>query len=121
VRAFPISNWTELDVWRYIQREGLALPTVYFAHARPCFKRDGLLFPASEFVARNAEEAVELKTVRMRTVGDMSCTAAVESRALTLEAVVAEIALADTTERASRIDDKRSEAAMEDRKKAGYF
>jgi sulfate adenylyltransferase subunit 2 len=121
VRIFPISNWTELDVWRYIEREGLELPEIYFSHKRPCFVRDGLLYPVSEFVYRDSDEAIVQKTVRMRTVGDMSCTAAVESTATTLQEVVAEIELADTTERGSRLDDKRSEAAMEDRKKGGYF
>jgi len=121
VRVFPLSNWTELDIWRYIQREQIELPDVYFAHTRPCFVRDGLLYPVSEYVYREAHEEVKELSVRMRTVGDMSCTAAVLSDAKTLDEVVEEIAQSDTTERGSRLDDKRSEAAMEDRKKKGYF
>jgi sulfate adenylyltransferase subunit 2 len=121
VRVFPISNWTELDIWRYIQREQLELPDVYFAHTRKCFIRDGFIYPSSEFVYRDSHEELVEMMVRMRTVGDMSCTAAVQSTATTLEQVVHEIEQADTTERGSRLDDKRSEAAMEDRKKGGYF
>lgn len=121
VRVFPISNWTELDVWNYIKRENIALPEVYFAHERKCVVRDGILFPISDFTPVYEDETVVTKTVRMRTVGDMTCTAAEESNALTIDQVITEIKAAKITERGARIDDKRSEAAMEDRKRSGYF
>lgn len=122
VRVFPISNWTELDVWSYIQQEKIEIPSIYFAHRRNVFMRDGLIWPAhDEFVYREEDEAVVEKTVRFRTVGDMSCTAAVESDAYTIEKVVEEIRQSSLSERGARIDDKRSEAAMEKRKQQGYF
>lgn len=122
VRVFPISNWTELDVWSYIQKEAIEIPSIYFAHKRNIFVRDGLIWSAEDGVVyRDEEEQVEERTVRFRTVGDMSCTAAVESEADTIEKVVAEIRSSKISERGARIDDKRSEAAMEKRKQQGYF
>jgi sulfate adenylyltransferase subunit 2 len=122
VRAFPLSNWTELDVWRYVAREGIELPSIYFAHERSVFARDGMLYAASEFIARDRGERPFRALVRFRTVGDMTCTGAVASRAATLEEVVREIAAATVSERGqTRADDRASEAAMEDRKRAGYF
>jgi sulfate adenylyltransferase subunit 2 len=122
IRAFPISNWTELDVWQYIAREQLEVPSIYFSHRRDVFLRDGMLLAVSPFVPLvNGEEAFE-GTVRYRTVGDMSCTGAVESTASTLDQIIEEVAVSRITERgATRADDKFSEAAMEDRKKEGYF
>jgi sulfate adenylyltransferase subunit 2 len=122
VRAFPISNWTELDVWRYIAREGLAIPSIYLAHRREVFERDGMLLAVSAHVPRLEHEAAFEATVRYRTVGDMSCTGAIESTASTIEEVIDEVAATRITERgATRADDKTSEAAMEDRKREGYF
>ncbi len=122
VRVFPISNWTELDVWQYIEREKLELPSIYFAHERPVFARDGMLYAASDFVQLLDGEEIFTETVRYRTVGDMTCTGAVASTATTLETVVAEIASTDITERGqTRADDRVTEAAMEDRKREGYF
>jgi sulfate adenylyltransferase subunit 2 len=122
VRVFPISNWTELDVWQYIAREQLELPPIYFAHEREVFRRDGMLYAVSEYLQRMEGEEPFVESVRFRTVGDMSCTGAVASRAATLEDVVAEIAATRVTERGeTRADDRVSEAAMEDRKRVGYF
>ncbi|MFD7018377.1 sulfate adenylyltransferase subunit CysD [Streptomyces sp. NPDC059928] len=122
VRVFPLSNWTELDVWQYIAREDIDLPQIYFAHEREVFKRSGMWLTAGEWGGPKAEESVETRLVRYRTVGDMSCTGAVDSDATTLEAVITEIAASRLTERgATRADDKMSEAAMEDRKREGYF
>lgn len=121
VRVFPISNWTELDVWTYIERETLEIPSIYFAHKREVFLRDGLIWTASEHVYRDEDEVVEERMVRFRTVGDMSCTAAVDSYATTISKVVEEIRDSSISERGARIDDKRSEAAMEERKQQGYF
>ncbi len=122
VRVFPISNWTELDVWEYVAREHIELPTIYFAHAREVFARDGMLYAASEVVERLPTEEVFTTSVRFRTVGDMSCTGAVASTAATLEDVVTEIVATRITERGeTRADDRASEAAMEDRKRVGYF
>jgi len=122
VRVFPISNWTELDVWSYIERENIEIPSIYFAHKRKVFLRDGLIWSAEDDVVFRAEdEQVEERTVRFRTVGDMSCTAAVLSEADTIEKVVSEIRVSQISERGARIDDKRSEAAMEKRKQQGYF
>src|SRR5260221_6709061 len=122
VRAFPISNWTELDVWQYVAREQLELPSIYFAHEREVFKRDGMLYAVSEYVERFPDEAPFTATVRFRTVGDMTCTGGVVSDAAKLEDVVAEIAATRVTERGeTRADDRVSEAAMEDRKRVGYF
>jgi len=121
VRVFPISNWTELDVWTYIEKENLEIPSIYFAHKRKIFMRDGLIWSSSEFVYKDEEEKVEERMVRFRTVGDMSCTAAVDSYATTISEVVSEIRDSSISERGARIDDKRSEAAMEKRKQQGYF
>jgi sulfate adenylyltransferase subunit 2 len=122
IRVFPISNWTELDVWRYIAREGLALPSIYLAHERDVFRRDGMLYAASDLVARAAEESCFRARVRYRTVGDMSCTGAVASSAATLDDAIKEITSTRITERGqTRADDRTGEAAMEDRKKEGYF
>ncbi|MBI2684237.1 MAG: sulfate adenylyltransferase subunit CysD [Actinobacteria bacterium] len=122
VRVFPISNWTELDVWAYIHKERLAVPSIYFAHERDVFSRDGMLYAASEYVTLLPGESVFRESVRYRTVGDMTCTGAVASTAGTLESVVAEIATTDVTERGqTRADDRVTEAAMEDRKREGYF
>lgn len=122
VRAFPLSNWTELDVWEYISREKIPLPSIYFAHEREVFRRDGMLYAASEVIERLPGEEPFVESVRFRTVGDMSCTGAVASTATTLEDVVAEIAATRITERGeTRADDRASEAAMEDRKRVGYF
>ncbi len=120
-RVFPISNWTELDVWQYIQMEGIELPSLYFSHERDIINRDGVLLAASDIVYPVGDEKIERKIVRFRTIGDMTCTGAVESRAATIEDIVAEVASARVTERGARADDKRSEAAMEDRKRQGYF
>jgi len=122
VRVFPISNWTELDVWSYIQKEQIEIPSIYFAHKRETFIRDGLIWSANdEVVYREEDEQVEERMVRFRTVGDMSCTAAVLSDATNIESVVGEIRQSTISERGARIDDKRSEAAMEKRKQQGYF
>jgi sulfate adenylyltransferase subunit 2 len=122
LRAFPISNWTELDVWQYIEAEGLELPGIYLAHEREVFERDGMLYAVSDFVTLIDGETPFSASVRYRTVGDMSCTGAVRSTASSLQEVVAEIAATDITERGqTRADDRASEAAMEDRKREGYF
>ena len=122
VRVFPISNWTELDVWQYVAREQLELPPIYFAHERDVFRRDGMLYAVSPFVERMEGEEPFNASVRFRTVGDMSCTGGVLSEARTIEEVVTEIAATNVTERGeTRADDRFSEAAMEDRKRVGYF
>ncbi|MEB8339203.1 sulfate adenylyltransferase subunit CysD [Streptomyces endophyticus] len=122
VRVFPLSNWTELDVWQYIARENIELPQIYYAHERPVFKRSGMWLTAGEWGGPKDDETVETRQVRYRTVGDMSCTGAVDSDATTIDKVIAEIAVSRLTERgATRADDKMSEAAMEDRKREGYF
>ena len=120
-RVFPISNWTELDIWRYIQRENIPMPSLYFTHTRPVFERSGMVLAASDLLPRLPEETVTERRVRFRTIGDMTCTGAVDSPAATIAEIVAEVAAARTTERGTRADDKRSEAAMEDRKRTGYF
>jgi sulfate adenylyltransferase subunit 2 len=122
VRVFPLSNWTELDVWQYIQEEKIDLPCIYFAHEREVFRRDGMLYAISDFIELLPGEDPFIESVRFRTVGDMSCTGAVASHAATLPEVVAEIAATRITERGeTRADDRVTEAAMEDRKKEGYF
>ena len=122
IRAFPISNWTELDVWQYIQREQLELPSIYFAHVRPVVRKSGLLQPVTELTPAKDGDVVEDVLVRFRTVGDITCTAPVESDADTLEKILAETATTTITERgATRMDDQTSEASMEQRKKEGYF
>jgi sulfate adenylyltransferase subunit 2 len=122
IRVFPISNWTELDVWQYVARENLELPLIYFAHEREVFKRDGMLYAASDFIERFPDEEPFRATVRFRTVGDMTCTGGVVSDAASIDEVVTEIAATRITERGeTRADDRVSEAAMEDRKRVGYF
>jgi sulfate adenylyltransferase subunit 2 len=122
IRVFPLSNWTELDVWEYISRENLEIPSIYFGHARSVFERDGILLADGPYVTRGEDEPVSETKVRYRTVGDMSCTGAVESTATTVAEVIAEIAATRITERGqTRADDRTSEAAMEDRKREGYF
>jgi sulfate adenylyltransferase subunit 2 len=122
IRVFPLSNWTELDVWQYIRQEQLEIPSIYFAHQRRVFERDGILLAESPFVTRSEDEQAFDATVRYRTVGDMSCTGAVESTAATIGEVITEIAATRITERGqTRADDRTSEAAMEDRKREGYF
>ncbi|SIR78254.1 sulfate adenylyltransferase subunit CysD [Williamsia sterculiae] len=122
VRVFPLSNWTEVDVWRYLELEDLALPSIYFAHEREVFERDGILLATSEFTAPAEGESARVRTVRYRTVGDLTITGAVESTAATIPAVVEEISAATVSERGqTRADDRTSAAAMEDRKREGYF
>jgi sulfate adenylyltransferase subunit 2 len=122
IRVFPLSNWTELDVWHYIEREGLEIPAIYFAHQRQVFERDGILLAENQFVVRADDEPVFETSVRYRTVGDMTCTGAVESKAVTIADVITEIGATRITERGqTRADDRASEAAMEDRKREGYF
>ena len=122
VRAFPISNWTELDIWRYIERENIALPSLYFAQDREVFRRDGMWWAVTEHSQPRDGEEIVTRRVRYRTVGDSSCTGAVESDATDLRSIVIEVAQSTLTERgATRADDRISEAAMEDRKKDGYF
>ena len=122
LRVFPISNWTELDVWQYIAREKLELPSIYYAHSREVVRRNGLLVPVTRLTPPQAGETPEVTTVRFRTVGDISCTCPVESDAADLDTIIAETAVSDVTERgATRMDDQASEAAMEQRKKQGYF
>lgn len=122
VRVFPISNWTELDIWNYIKRENIALPSIYFAHERSVLEHEGQLIAVSEFIQLEDTDSVVNKKVRYRTVGDMTCTAAVESSASGIDDIIREITATKTSERGeTRIDDKVSEAAMEDRKKNGYF
>ena len=120
-RVFPISNWTELDVWQYIHQQNIEIPSIYFTHQRDCFIRDGVIYGYSELTRIKPSETVQSMQVRFRTIGDMSCTGAVESSAATVQEIIDELTLTRVTERGSRIDDKRSDAAMEDRKKAGYF
>ena len=120
VRVFPISNWTELDVWEYIRKENLEIPSIYFSHKRAVFVRDGQLMPSSDFIFNEKEETF-IESIRFRTVGDMSCTAAVPSKAIDLDTVIDEIRDSAISERGARMDDKRSEGAMEERKKVGYF
>ena len=122
IRVFPISNYTELDIWQYIKEEGIEIPNVYFSHQREVFERDGMLSSTGEFITLMDDEEAFIETVRYRTVGDMSCTGAVESGADTLDKIIEEVAATRITERgATRADDRVSEAAMEDRKKEGYF
>jgi sulfate adenylyltransferase subunit 2 len=122
IRVFPLSNWTELDIWHYIDREQLEIPSIYFAHQRTVFERDGILLSDNEFITRGDDEPLQEISVRYRTVGDMTCTGAVESTAATISDVIAEIAATRITERGqTRADDRTSEAAMEDRKREGYF
>jgi sulfate adenylyltransferase subunit 2 len=119
--VFPLSNWTEMDVWQYIAKENLSIPSIYFTHEREIVNRSGVLLGKSPFITLLDGERYEKKRVRFRTVGDATCTGAVESAAATLSEIIQEVASARVTERGARADDKRSETAMEDRKKAGYF
>lgn len=121
VRVFPISNWTELDVWNYIRRENIKLPSIYFSHERDVITRNGQLMAATEFLNIDHEDVIEYRKVRFRTVGDMTCTAAVSSDAFEIDDIIEEIQQSKISERGARMDDKVSEAAMEDRKKGGYF
>jgi sulfate adenylyltransferase subunit 2 len=122
IRVFPISNWTELDVWQYIEREAIELPSIYYSHTREVFRRDGMLLAVTPFVTLLDDEEVELLTVRFRTVGDATCTGSVQSTAASPAEVILEVAASRITERGeTRADDKFSEAGMEDRKKEGYF
>lgn len=120
-RVFPLSNWTEMDVWQYIAQERLALPTIYFTHRRPVFNRGGVLLADTPFITRLPGEKVVEMQVRFRTVGDATCTGAIESAAATIEDIIREVSALRVTERGGRYDDQRSEAAMEDRKRQGYF
>lgn len=120
-RVFPISNWTEMDVWQYILKEKIEIPSIYLAHKRNVFIRDGVIMSTTDFIEQRATEPSKMMQVRFRTIGDATCTGAVESDADTIEKIIEEVAAARTTERGTRSDDKRSEAAMEDRKKLGYF
>jgi len=120
-RVFPLSNWTELDVWMYIRRDNIKIPNLYFSHDRAVFKRDGMWLAWAPFMAMKEDEVLETRTVRCRTIGDMTCTGVVLSEANTMDEIVAEVAASRQTERGNRADDKRSESAMEDRKKEGYF
>jgi sulfate adenylyltransferase subunit 2 len=120
-RAFPISNWTEMDIWQYILNEKIDIPSLYFSHQRDVFERDGTLLAKTSFIQTKDNESVENRTVRFRTIGDATCTGAVMSEAISVEDIISEVAATRTTERGGRADDKRSEAAMEDRKKEGYF
>jgi len=121
IRVFPLSNWTELDIWQYIEREALEIPSIYFAHEREMFQREGLWMSRSDLLPLRRGEAVTRKTVRFRTVGDIISTAAIESAASTVAEIIEEIAATRITERGARADDRRSETAMEDRKREGYF
>jgi sulfate adenylyltransferase subunit 2 len=121
VRVFPISNWTELDVWNYIKEEKMEIPSIYYSHQRQVIERDGMLWADSDYLNKEADEIPFEATVRFRTVGDMTCTAAVASDATDIDVIIEEILSAEISERGARIDDKRSEAAMEKRKQQGYF
>ncbi len=121
VRIFPLSNWTELDVWSYIEREKIAIPSLYFSHDRETVTRQREIFPVSPYIKISAAEEIVSRRVRFRTIGDMTCTAAVESHANSVKKIITEILTSTTTERGARLDDKRSEAAMEERKRSGYF
>ncbi|HOY13459.1 MAG TPA: sulfate adenylyltransferase subunit CysD [Saprospiraceae bacterium] len=120
-RVFPISNWTELDVWLYFEMEGFPLPNLYFAHERPVFERDGMLLADCDYIIKKPTEQVFVETIRCRTIGDMTCTGVWKSNAVSLQEIIAEVATSRITERGGRTDDKRSETAMEDRKRQGYF
>jgi len=120
-RVFPLSNWTEMDIWQYIKRENIEIPSLYFAHDREVFERSGTLLAVSDYVNVQENEIVESRRVRFRTVGDATCTGAIESESNALDQIIAEVAAAHQTERGSREDDRRTETSMEDRKKEGYF
>ena len=120
-RVFPISNWTEMDIWQYILKENIKIPSLYFSHTRDCFVRDGVVMAKTDFVRTKPNEQIKPMQVRFRTIGDATCTGATISDADSLEKIIEEVAASRVTERGGRADDKRSEAAMEDRKKEGYF
>tara|TARA_Y100001934_G_C12348027_1_gene773912 strand:- start:408 stop:1313 length:906 start_codon:yes stop_codon:yes gene_type:complete len=120
-RVFPLSNWTEMDIWQYIKRENIEIPSLYFAHDREVFDRSGTLLAVSDYVNVQQNEIVEIRKVRFRTIGDATCTGAIDSESNTLDQIIAEVAAAHQTERGSREDDRRTETSMEDRKKEGYF
>jgi sulfate adenylyltransferase subunit 2 len=120
-RVFPLSNWTEMDIWHYIQQEGIEMPSLYFAHRRDVFRRDGMTLAASPYLPLLPDEEAQNLLIRFRTIGDMTCTGAVESTAATVEEIIAELAASRVTERGTRADDRRAETAMEDRKRQGYF
>lgn len=120
-RLFPISNWTELDVWNYIKQENIPLPSLYFSHERECYKRDGVWYAYADYVQLKKDEKVEKKRVRFRSIGDITCTGACESNANDIDDIITEVTSATTTERGTRGDDKKSETSMEDRKQQGYF
>ncbi|HAA87044.1 MAG TPA: sulfate adenylyltransferase small subunit, partial [Verrucomicrobiales bacterium] len=120
-RVFPLSNWTEMDIWQYIKRENIEIPSLYFAHDREVFDRSGTLLAVSDYVNVQENEIVEIRKVRFRTIGDATCTGAIDSESNTLDQIIAEVAAAHQTERGSREDDRRTETSMEDRKKEGYF
>ncbi len=120
-RVFPLSNWTELDIWKYILEENIEIPSIYYSHKRKVVERDGQLLAAADFIPLSANEVAEERVVRFRTIGDMTCTGAIESTAASIEEIIKEIIGATTTERGTRHDDLRSESAMEDRKRQGYF
>ena len=120
-RVFPLSNWTEMDVWQYVKQEEINLPSLYFSHSRECINRDGVIMAVSEFLQLKPEEKTENMVVRFRTIGDATCTGATLSKATTLDHIISEVASARQTERGTRADDKRSETSMEDRKREGYF
>ena len=120
-RVFPISNWTEMDVWQYVLLEDIELPSLYFSHEREVFVRDGVIMGVTDFIERRDSEVIEKRVIRFRTIGDATCTGAITSAAASLEDIIEEVAASRQTERGTRADDKRSEAAMEDRKKDGYF
>ena len=120
-RVFPLSNWTEMDVWQYIAKEDIPIPRIYFTHKRKVFQRNGVLLADTDFVTRRDGEELFEAEVRFRTIGDATCTGAIYSKASTMEEIIAEVAAARVTERGNRSDDKRSETAMEDRKREGYF
>ena len=120
-RVFPISNWTEMDIWQYILKENIKIPSLYFSHTRDCFVRDGVVMAKTDFVQTKPSEQIKPMQVRFRTIGDATCTGATISDADSLEKIIEEVAASRVTERGGRADDKRSEAAMEDRKKEGYF
>jgi sulfate adenylyltransferase subunit 2 len=120
-RVFPLSNWTELDIWHYVRARSVPVPSLYFAHRRPVIRRDGVLLAAEPVIVRQRDERVEHRLVRFRTIGDITCTGAVESGAATVDDIIAEVAAARVTERAGRADDQRADTALEDRKRQGYF
>lgn len=121
MRVFPLSNWTELDVWQYIKRENLEVPSIYYTHTRDVFRRDGVIYPISDLLPMKSGEQKETLDVRFRTLGDVTCTGGIESRASNVDDIIAEVGALRVTERGARLDDKKSQSAMEDRKKEGYF